>query len=34
MATVIISGLLFATFITLLLIPALYRLFSSNDGKS
>ncbi|QGH33349.1 MMPL family transporter [Gracilibacillus salitolerans] len=30
MATVIISGLLFATFITLLLIPAIYRLFSSN----
>ncbi|MDX8046866.1 efflux RND transporter permease subunit [Gracilibacillus sp. S3-1-1] len=30
MATVIISGLLFATFITLLLIPAVYRLFSSN----
>lgn len=28
MATVIISGLLFATFITLLLIPAVYRLFS------
>ncbi|WP_082234911.1 efflux RND transporter permease subunit [Halobacillus massiliensis] len=27
-ATVIISGLLFATFITLLLIPAVYRLFS------
>ncbi|MGN8646825.1 efflux RND transporter permease subunit [Gracilibacillus sp. HCP3S3_G5_1] len=30
MATVIISGLLFATFITLLLIPAIYRLFSSS----
>ncbi|WP_335869536.1 efflux RND transporter permease subunit [Bacillus sp. 2205SS5-2] len=29
MATVIISGLLFATFITLLLVPAVYRLFSS-----
>nr|WP_090892916.1 efflux RND transporter permease subunit [Evansella caseinilytica] len=29
MATVIISGLLFATFITLLLIPAVYRIFSS-----
>ncbi len=28
MATVIISGLSFATFITLLLIPAVYRLFS------
>ncbi|WP_421383746.1 efflux RND transporter permease subunit [Bacillus salacetis] len=29
MATVIISGLMFATFITLLLIPAVYRLFSN-----
>ncbi|GGF23784.1 multidrug transporter AcrB [Halobacillus andaensis] len=29
MATVIISGLLFATVITLLLIPAVYRLFSN-----
>ncbi|MEI5907491.1 efflux RND transporter permease subunit [Bacillus spongiae] len=29
MATVIISGLLFATFITLLLIPAVYRLFAN-----
>ncbi|WP_077618690.1 efflux RND transporter permease subunit [Bacillus sinesaloumensis] len=28
MATVIISGLMFATFITLLLIPAVYRLFT------
>ncbi|RIW28232.1 efflux RND transporter permease subunit [Bacillus salacetis] len=28
MATVIISGLMFATFITLLLIPAVYRLFA------
>jgi len=32
LATVIISGLLFATFITLLLIPAVYRLFTSS-GK-
>ncbi|WP_282173256.1 efflux RND transporter permease subunit [Cytobacillus firmus] len=31
MATVIISGLLFATFITLLLIPAVYRLFSVSS---
>ncbi|MFC0471293.1 efflux RND transporter permease subunit [Halalkalibacter kiskunsagensis] len=30
MATVIISGLLFATFITLLLIPAVYKVFSSS----
>ncbi|GGM30334.1 multidrug ABC transporter [Paraliobacillus quinghaiensis] len=30
MATVIISGLLFATFITLLLIPAVYRLVSQQ----
>ncbi|WP_406945612.1 efflux RND transporter permease subunit [Halobacillus sp. SY10] len=30
MATVIISGLLFATFITLLLIPAIYRLFTRS----
>jgi HAE1 family hydrophobic/amphiphilic exporter-1 len=29
MATVIISGLLFATFVTLLLIPAVYKVFSS-----
>ncbi|MGD6801226.1 efflux RND transporter permease subunit [Rossellomorea aquimaris] len=29
MATVIISGLMFATFITLLLIPAVYRLFTT-----
>ncbi|WP_058306113.1 efflux RND transporter permease subunit [Gracilibacillus massiliensis] len=33
MATVIISGLLFATFITLLLIPAVYRLFSKKERK-
>ncbi|SFJ74583.1 hydrophobic/amphiphilic exporter-1, HAE1 family [Halobacillus dabanensis] len=33
MATVIISGLLFATFITLLLIPAIYRLFSRTKKK-
>ncbi|MFC4321936.1 efflux RND transporter permease subunit [Litchfieldia salsa] len=33
MATVIISGLLFATFITLLLIPAVYRLLSSSGKK-
>lgn len=32
MATVIISGLLFATFITLLLIPAVYRLFTSRKA--
>jgi multidrug efflux pump subunit AcrB len=31
MATVIISGLLFATFITLLLIPAVYRLFTTTS---
>jgi multidrug efflux pump subunit AcrB len=31
MAMVIISGLMFATFITLLLIPAVYRLFSSSN---
>lgn len=31
MATVIISGLLFATFITLLLIPAVYKVFSSSE---
>ncbi|PWW28933.1 HAE1 family hydrophobic/amphiphilic exporter-1 [Cytobacillus oceanisediminis] len=31
MATVIISGLLFATFITLLLIPAVYRLFTTSS---
>ncbi|WP_181347822.1 efflux RND transporter permease subunit [Thalassobacillus sp. CUG 92003] len=33
MATVIISGLLFATVITLLLIPAVYRLFSKANFK-
>ncbi|MFD1737876.1 efflux RND transporter permease subunit [Bacillus salitolerans] len=35
MATVIISGLLFSTLITLLLVPVVYRLFSSvsNIGK-
>ncbi|REJ09126.1 efflux RND transporter permease subunit [Halobacillus trueperi] len=33
MATVIISGLLFATFITLLLIPAIYRLFTRSRKK-
>ncbi|WP_285615873.1 efflux RND transporter permease subunit [Pseudobacillus badius] len=35
MATVIICGLLFATFITLFLIPAVYRLFTSKrkDAK-
>ncbi|MFC4401573.1 efflux RND transporter permease subunit [Gracilibacillus xinjiangensis] len=33
MATVIISGLLFATFITLFLIPAVYRLFSKKDTR-
>ncbi|WP_268876447.1 efflux RND transporter permease subunit [Litchfieldia alkalitelluris] len=33
MATVIISGLLFATFITLLLIPAVYRLFSGSERR-
>ncbi|WLR42184.1 efflux RND transporter permease subunit [Bacillus carboniphilus] len=32
-ATVIISGLLFATFITLLLIPAVYRLFSFKEKR-
>lgn len=31
MAMVIISGLMFATFITLLLIPAVYRLFTSSN---
>ncbi|WP_186576343.1 efflux RND transporter permease subunit [Aquibacillus kalidii] len=31
MATAIISGLLFATFITLLLVPAVYRLFTKRD---
>lgn len=31
LATVLISGLLFATLITLLLIPAVYRLFSKSD---
>ncbi|MFK2825930.1 efflux RND transporter permease subunit [Bacillus sp. B190/17] len=30
LATVIISGLMFATFITLLLIPAVYRLFTTS----
>ncbi|KMY52985.1 acriflavin resistance protein [Bacillus sp. FJAT-27231] len=34
MATVIICGLLFATFITLLLIPAVYRLFTSRRHKT
>ncbi|MCT2534472.1 efflux RND transporter permease subunit [Aquibacillus koreensis] len=33
MATAIISGLLFATFITLLLIPAVYRLFSKKEKQ-
>ncbi|MFZ0473887.1 MAG: hypothetical protein WAM18_00190 [Halobacillus sp.] len=33
MATVIISGLLFATVITLVLIPAVYRLFSKAERK-
>ncbi|MGP4077867.1 efflux RND transporter permease subunit [Halobacillus sp. K22] len=33
MATVIISGLLFATVITLVLIPAVYRLFSKTERK-
>ncbi|MDL4841796.1 efflux RND transporter permease subunit [Aquibacillus rhizosphaerae] len=33
MATAIISGLLFATFITLLLIPAVYRLFTKKDKQ-
>lgn len=32
MATAIISGLLFATFITLLLIPAVYRLFTRKEN--
>ncbi|WP_277674478.1 efflux RND transporter permease subunit [Piscibacillus halophilus] len=32
MATVIISGLLFATLITLLLIPAVYRIFTSKKA--
>lgn len=31
LATVLISGLLFATLITLLLIPAVYRLFSKSE---
>ncbi|MCA1035978.1 efflux RND transporter permease subunit [Bacillus infantis] len=34
MATVLISGLMFATFITLLLIPAVYRLFSRSPKKT
>lgn len=34
MATVIICGLLFATFITLLLIPAVYRLFTARRRKT
>ncbi|WP_077624307.1 efflux RND transporter permease subunit [Sediminibacillus massiliensis] len=34
MATVIISGLLFATFITLLLIPAVYCLFTRRKNHS
>ncbi|MFC0524519.1 efflux RND transporter permease subunit [Pontibacillus salicampi] len=33
MATVIISGIMFATFITLLLIPAVYRLFTRKEQK-
>ncbi|MCJ8009102.1 efflux RND transporter permease subunit [Lederbergia wuyishanensis] len=33
MATAIISGLMFATFITLLLVPATYRLFSFSRAK-
>ncbi|MCR2822046.1 efflux RND transporter permease subunit [Lederbergia panacisoli] len=33
MATAIISGLMFATFITLLLVPATYRLFSFSRVK-
>lgn len=33
MATVIISGLMFATFITLLLVPAVYRLFTVKGLK-
>ncbi|QDP39318.1 efflux RND transporter permease subunit [Radiobacillus deserti] len=33
MATAIISGLLFATFITLLLVPAVYALFSRKKKK-
>lgn len=31
LATVLISGLLFATFITLLLVPSVYRLFTRNE---
>lgn len=34
MATVIICGLMFATFITLLLIPAVYRLFTGRRHKT
>ncbi|SEH90149.1 Multidrug efflux pump subunit AcrB [Halobacillus karajensis] len=34
MATVIISGLLFATFLTLLLIPAIYRLFAKKKEST
>ncbi|SER56574.1 hydrophobic/amphiphilic exporter-1, HAE1 family [Gracilibacillus ureilyticus] len=34
MATAIISGLLFATLITLFLIPAVYRLFSKKERNS
>ncbi|CCG44101.1 hypothetical protein HBHAL_1736 [Halobacillus halophilus DSM 2266] len=33
MATFIISGLLFATVISLVLIPAVYRLFSKTERK-
>ncbi|HEX5564307.1 MAG TPA: efflux RND transporter permease subunit [Sporosarcina sp.] len=32
LATVLISGLLFATFITLLLIPSVYRLFTKTEN--
>lgn len=34
LATVLISGLLFATFITLLLIPSVYRLFTKTEKVS
>ncbi len=34
MATVIIAGLLFSTFITLVLIPAVYKLFTFKGSKS
>ena len=33
LAIVIISGLMFATLITLLLIPAVYRLFTSKKAE-